>query len=160
MQDEWIRQARNLIGNDPEIEADQIFENLIASGCPNDLADKIVIFLPSAYADFVLAGLEIISLDSYEPVYGNGVVGRSRRMSEEEVYISASRMAKSEIENTGSPDETFMAVARRSAELDGVNNALEGGTTVDDLKGAMVARSVIFRGDPPEGDPKWWQFWK
>ena len=110
----------------PDAQEDSIVAALTAQGFSGALAERLVAFVPLAFARVVLEergarfseGYQMRDLDGGRIQYG--------RLPEEEVYLAARQYAT----RAGTEDERVLEVAQRSAEMDAAQKLLRPGEDV------------------------------
>jgi hypothetical protein len=131
-------------------------------GFSRTLALELGEFLPLAFARAVLEGKGLRFPDYYVRVDGQGRERARRKLLQEPVFREALGMVL-EVRQEGT--DTLMAVAKRSAELHAINQALRSGKRAEQLVLNPPALSWSDDQEPKKKTqartPKaWWQFWK
>ncbi|MEC5387995.1 hypothetical protein VVD49_19845 [Uliginosibacterium sp. H3] len=156
----------------PGLSDEQMFDSLVAHGCPEPLALQSIRFIPIAFARQFLHGMGVSFHDEYWYFAPDGSTKEQSALTSVPVFASAQELSRSPMSK-----EVVSHVVFRSSEAHAVNNALNAGSKPGDLKLAPVA---IFVGQPteagaakaqatiqgylskPKEDVKspWWKLWK
>ena len=129
-----------------------LIDALIATGRSRAEAERLLVFMPIAFARVVLNDLGVMFPGTYRLRTASGELV-SRRFMAQPVFYAATAVAK-----MGHDRETFLAVAGRSAEFKGVNRALNDGARPQELiLGEPILllsndESEVQAGGPKAGD--------
>jgi hypothetical protein len=144
-----VATAIAVMARESEADDDELTQHLIAAGLAPDVAARMVVFLPMAFAHRLLHDLGA----AVPRVYQQADAADSHVehvLYEEPVYIEA---LAARLADKG----TFQAVAFRSAEMNAANKALLNGSDAADLEflPTIVSREFL---EPPSR--AWWQVWR
>ena len=129
----WIGEAADAFVCDDKSDEEVVASSLVAQGCHPDLANVIVDYLPSAFAEPVMEKLGASRVPTYERKLTNGRKAKYR-WQDDEIWLSAQEFVKAQISNGDWPK--YKDIALCSAELSMASDALNAGS---DLKGGMYA---------------------
>lgn len=115
-----------------ESDEHEIVEMLVASGIEKPLAAKLVEFVPLAFFRAMMEESGVQFADYFLRLGPEGKPADERKLNQEPVYMEALKMALAEAK-AGRGGEDYLAVARRSAEFQAINNALHDGAKLEDL---------------------------
>lgn len=157
-----------------ELGEDEVFEAMVDLGVPARLADRTYKFAQIAAGRRLLAGLGV----NFSPDYGwfdkHGTIVETGTLAEEPSYAAAERLLPTYLGTPG-----FQQLALQSADVHGVNSALNSGSKPEDLvtattflfgdspteEGLAKARQTVqehakSRPTPPKEKKSSWKFWK
>jgi hypothetical protein len=169
-----VLQAVEAFRAQPKLEESEMAVALERSGLDVALAKKLVEFVALAYGRVLLARMGIEPGDSYLRIGANGKPSLPRALLEEPVYSEALSVAwweaQTALEETGTEQakEGFLAIARRSAEVTTVNEALEQGRDLNEIRRDTFPAPMLpwpesdtgqARFRRGNGGKRWWQFW-
>jgi hypothetical protein len=110
-------------------EEDSLVASLTRGGLSAELAERLVAFVPMAFARVVLEQRGARFSDDYEVRDPASGASQYCRLSEEEVYVAARRYATW----AGSDDERVLRIAEHSAEMDAARKLLRPGEDASQL---------------------------
>ena len=144
-----IAKTVSVFRSSPNLEDQEVYRVLVESGMERRCAARLVELLPTAYfcVMFAGSGLQLPQTSRRDP--GDGRVSIERPLSSEPVWEPALAFARAEAQ-AGISQQDWLAVARRSAYLDAVNNALNKGATLESLKGASFLSISFWPEDGPD----------
>lgn len=140
---EWIGKAADLFVCDDKLDEAGIASALVGQGCHQDLANVIVDYLPSAFAERVLEKLCV----SRAPTYKRKLTdGRKVEYSwqDDRIWLAAQEFVRTQISNGGWAH--YKDIVLWSAELNAVNDALNAGSEMEGGRYAVAPLSIL----PPE----------
>jgi hypothetical protein len=146
---ETIAKAASILRASTHLDDEAVFEQLVSSGIDRYLADRLVTFLPMAYASHLLVNAGARLQNYYERVLPNDDLERVQ-LSSEPVWCASMEFYHAEISRGMSRDD-LLAVAARSAEFHAANQALNNGNTLD--KGEFGPCHIKWTVDNPESLP-------
>jgi hypothetical protein len=129
---EHIRRAVEVLRRHPDSSEGQIVTALVEAGFDEALAVRMVEFIPLAYSRVWLAGRGVEFSDCYLRMNADGETYTEYKLEDEHVYREAVATAQSELDAGSGFDELF-PIFGRSAELKAINNALNGGSKLEDM---------------------------
>jgi hypothetical protein len=148
-----VATAIAVMAREPEADDHDLTQHLIAAGLAPAVAARMVVFLPMALAHRLLLDLGAAVPRIYEQAdaAGNRV---EHMLWEEPVYIEALAARLKD-------NDTFEAVAFRSAEMNAANKALLNGSNAADLEFSptIIPREFLEPSAPPPSRV-WWQVWR
>ena len=137
-------------------------EALKAAGIPANVADRLLEFMPLAFARAFLDGLGIEFRENYIRLDSKTRKKVSKRLADEPVFTESFAFASSLIAEKQASDE-FTAVVFRSSEFDAINKAMNAGSRPEELVSSPPILLWDEEADEQEkresSKPKW-QFWK
>ena len=135
-----IIRAVEVMGKNSNLDDQRLVEELLAEGFSVEEANRLVLFVPSAFARPVLEslGVEHFAETVSVPKKGGGTIEVPLRGID--VYTGALALIRGEVASHGLPGEYFRFLAIRSAEIDAANKALNAG---DSLKGGKWASARV-----------------
>jgi len=152
----WIEKAYVLLQQD--ISDGDVAARLETTGCPPQLAEKLVAFLPLACGRLLLAGSGVVLSRSFRPMNRDGSVGGPRKLESDPCWLEIEAFLP---RGSTVMREAIGIVGRRSAELDAANKAAARGSRLADLVGAEpIFLFVEPVEDPPRQISPWWAFWR
>ena len=123
----------------PNLSDDQVLARLFEQGMNEDLAKRLLTFIPMVYVRILLGNTPVRFPDSYEIE----IQGESRRelhrFSDEPSWPIIYAFARAEIAR-GLSSKELLDIAGRSAELDAINQALNAGCQ---LENAQLGNAVV-----------------
>lgn len=127
---------------------------LLRAGLSSEQAHDAIRFVPLAFGRQILAGMGVALPDSYIRV--RAVDGRreEKPLADEPFYREAVKSAPKLGSELGG--DVFTSVALLSSELQAVNEALNAGSSPEDL---VASPPLIEWNRPPSLPPPWWKFW-
>lgn len=142
-----------VIAANPGWDDHQIEEALIRGGLDSRLVEECVTFGPLAWGREIVEHFGVSPSPLYRLAGTTESDACDRPLAREQVYVWARALIR--LYRTAERNELFQVVACRSAEVDALNNALNGGVDEADLRGGHLdPPTVHFRhaGDPG-GEP-------
>jgi hypothetical protein len=125
----------------PQLDDGQIEQEMLSRGIAAALAEECVTFGPMAWGREVVEELGV----SCSPLFRlHSMIDDTERdlpLANESVYAWARAMI--ELYRTPDRNEVFKLVVGRSAELDAVNNALNGGASAASLRECKMQPSLV-----------------
>jgi hypothetical protein len=152
---DWISAAFKLL--EQPLDEHDVVEQLIAAGCPNKTAYKLVAFIPTACGRVALARAGIALSDKYRGVRADGSVGEPERLAADPEWNAAAAFVSSQ--NASNPDAVHR-VGTGSAEFRAANKAMLDGSRAADL---VCADPVFHFVEPADSAPpakRRWVFWR
>jgi hypothetical protein len=146
-----------LVRVNPESTDEELREQLYDQGIEPSLARACVIFVPMAWGRLILKDLGMTPPETFiEHDRSNGQQVEKKYADQME-FVWAKTIAGLYWQ---SPEYSPVCqlIATRSAEIDAVNNALNGGITEEQLRETEFAPTKLYLGEP-ERKSKWWKFW-
>ena len=169
-----VLRATYLIGRRHAFSEREYEDVLKADGMSATLADQLAAFLPSAAAWVLMKG-KVRFCEEY--LWTNSLTNRAvrRRYDQTPVFMAALH-AYAELARQGMASQEISTVARTSAEMNGISQALAKGTNLD---GARITLMIVHTREPVDGEdlnvllgrsrsvaqpPRkagklWWKFW-
>jgi hypothetical protein len=149
-----IRRAVPILAEHGRADSGILRASLLGAGLSSEHAHDAVRFIPLAFGRQVLDGMGVELPDSYIRV--RAVDGRreERPLAEEPFYREAWKAATTLGSELGG--DVFTNVALQSSELQAVNEALNSGSSPEDL---VASLPLIEWNRPPSLPPPWWKFW-
>jgi hypothetical protein len=149
-----IRLAVPILAEHGRADSGVLRASLLGAGLSSEHAHDAVRFVPLAFGRQILAGMGIELPDSYIRV--RAVDGRreEKLLAEEPFYLQAFKAASTLGSELGG--DVFTNVALLSSELQAVNEALNAGSSPEDL---VASPPLIEWNRPPSSPPPWWKFW-
>lgn len=132
-----IQAAQHFVGKS-DMDDGELVNYLCNEGFGLEESERLVAFLPIAFARVVIAHLAKVSFTTDYRVKETGSVAS---LSDEPIFIEAIKFATESYHNGLIPRDAFSALASRSPELDAVNKALNDGV---DINGASFHTIEIF----------------
>jgi hypothetical protein len=127
---ESIAKAALILRASTHLDDEAALEQLVSSGIERHLADRLVTFLPMAFASHLLVKAGARLQNYYERVLPNGDLEKVQ-LSSEPVWCASMEFYHAEISRGISRDE-LLALAARSAEFGAANQALNNGKKLDE----------------------------
>ena len=155
------------------LECEYLLDIFIKKGFDPDTARKIVVLMPIAFGRPIMneLGAETSSeFDVYEKK-GSSLHKQRRKLNNVEIYREAFKIASG---MAGNEDETFWAVANRSAELSAVRHlksqggepqgmvltAIETMWEIEEESPYTNPETIESENTEPSQSKNWWEFWK
>lgn len=126
---EVISKAVAVFRSSPNLGDDGIYKALVADGIEQQLAARIVEFLPMAYCRILLVNKGVKFPDTFRRLLRDGSTSADHLLSSEPLWKAAMAFAQSE----GASRKDILAVAARSAEFHAANQLLNTGSKLEDL---------------------------
>jgi hypothetical protein len=141
----------------PCADDDAVVDAMAQEGIGHYRALELVIWVPMALAHAMLEGPDLTFPRTFRLMSEDGQKFTRRKLSDEPVYVETRRISTSK----GISRKDFAVIARRSSEFNAINNALFGGSRLQDL--VLSETVVLFPGySPTSGENTkrpWWKFW-
>ena len=112
-------------------EDDELHRNLVQAGMEDQIATRLIEFLPMAYCRLILAASGARFPNVFRRVLDDGTF-EERPLSSEPIWNAAVVFAERESER-GVAAEDLLAVAARSAEFHAANQLLQRGAKLENL---------------------------
>jgi hypothetical protein len=138
-----------------EFNLEPVRIGLITSRIPSADHERIIEFLPLAFARDLMATMGVSFSDEYIRLDAEGQERLRANLADEPWFVESQKLAPEVMAQMGS--DAFMAIAGRSAELDAVNQALHAGSQPADL---ILGPPVMQWFDPPPPPPPKKPWWK
>lgn len=137
----------------PDWDDNQIEQELGRAGVEPVLAQELVSFVPMAFGREVVAQLGVKCSDDFRLHEMSDDSEQDLPLANEMAFVWAKAVAVEY--RTPELNHVFKKVASRSAELDAVNNALQGGASPEQLRESKLAPSVVYlrRAKRRSGEP-------
>lgn len=142
---EWIGKAADLFVGGGEVDEDDVVAGLVSEGCNPDLAQLVVDYLPSGFAEPALEKLGA----SRTPTYTRNLTnGRSVecKWQDDQLWLAVQSFVRMQI--SGGCWARYKSIAQYAAELDAASKSLNREIS---LEGAVIAVAPITR--LPPGSP-------
>ena len=171
-----IATAVEIYKQNQNVEDFELSKAFVKNGITLNVAERLIEFVPLAYARAFLEGSGARFENYYQRVNENGKLVESEKLIDVPIYAEAFKLAQQEI-NTDFDKEKFISIAWRSAEMRVLNEALSKGSKIEDL--VFAPPTLIWADDlqtdyykiekkPPEikniqnfhDQKSWWQIWK
>lgn len=136
-------------------------EHLVTAVGDPDLAERLMEFVPLAFARVALATSGVSFQDTFCRSLGDGKFSHFCPLSSDPLYEPALAIAREELGGSISEDH-LLAVLTRSSLYNTINNALQTGANLQDLQGAVMSPTIFLRPAPMPCEPPkkpWWKFW-
>jgi hypothetical protein len=137
--DATLALAAALIRQFPLDTDDHLCRRLIVAGISAVCSARLIEFLPLAYCRVLLRGTGIRFSADFQRVLADGTLSPSRPLASEPLWNAAMEFAARQVQ-AGMSQQDLLAIARRSAEFDAVNQLLNRGSAPEDL----ILQPVIF----------------
>jgi len=128
-----IRKAVAVIRNSTALDDVAIYNALVADGVERQSAARLVVFLPMVYGRLLFANSGARFSSEYRTALTDGTVSPVKLLVNEPLWNEAMEFAKAEIED-GLSRQDVLAIAGRSAELHAVNQLLEHGSKLEEVR--------------------------
>jgi hypothetical protein len=174
-----VSRAIALIARMADSDDDAIVDALVSLGASNPRANRLVAFIPMAFVRVLLRSMPIRFPETarlYDPDTDSVLPGELR-LSDEPIFVEASRLAEEALTHGTLTRAGFEAVAFRSAEAHVINQLLKSGSEPRDV--SLTPAHIVLFGDeagdvqhvpeapaaasPHPGTPAsrkpWWKFW-
>ena len=145
-----IVRAVALLRNAQDADDLGVFKTLVAHGIESSIAARLVIFLPMVYCRLLLAKSGARFSERFKTVLPDGTTSVERLLVDEVPWNEAMDFAKSEIAG-GIDGQAVLAVAQRSAEFSAVNQVVERGSKLEDIR--FTASILRWPLTADNGDP-------
>lgn len=132
-----------------------LISGLVASGCDQTTASRLVEFMPLGFTRVMLADSGVKFSQTFVRVQTDGEYSAEILLSDEPVFVAATSVAQA-----GVVREEMIAVAGRSAEFHAINEALYKGSQLSNL---VCSPPVLMWGEsvmPSQRRRRWWQVWR
>jgi hypothetical protein len=154
--DDALKMYVAIIQRAPQLTDDAIEKQLVNDGCEWSMAQCTVLFVPLAFGRVVVDRLGMKAADTYRHHdIADGTEGE-RDLKMEIVFTWAKAMT-SEYAGITDYKEAFANIVARSAEVNAINNALNGGVTPESLRESKFAPTLVYLGR--KSQKPWWRFW-
>jgi hypothetical protein len=137
-----VTQLAEIIATNPELTDDEIYAAMAEAEIPRLVANRAFKFTQIAWGRIHLAGMNIRFSPDYACLDAEGNIVESGLLTNESSFIFANKLAKKYV---GTP--TFERLALTSADVNAVNNALNGGSKPENL---AMAPAYLFNETPTE----------
>jgi hypothetical protein len=128
--DDSIALVVDLFRRFQNLDDDQILTRLCEEGMDNDLAQRLLTFIPMVYVRILLEKSPVQFPDMYEVDFSQEDRRETRRLSDEPSWLPIFAYARAET-SRGISSGDLLAVAGRSAEFDAINKALNAGCELE-----------------------------
>jgi hypothetical protein len=135
-----LAQVLDLLARDAASSTFDFEEALLGLGSSPAEAELLADYIPSACGRAFLREIGIVPSDTYQRPNKDGSLGPPQRFSDDPMWQSVENFV--EVLRTHSR-KLFSLAAQHSAEVGVVNNALNAGKTLDDLRGSRLATAFI-----------------
>jgi hypothetical protein len=135
--------AADLFGSDTELDEIGIADTLTGQGCHPDLANIIVDYLPSAFAEPALERLGVSRLSTYRRKLTDGRTVEYN-WQDDRIWLAAREFVQTQISN--GDWAKYQHIGLRSAELRAVSDALNAGSEMAGGTCAVAPLSIL----PPD----------
>lgn len=154
---EAIHKALAVFRQFPDASHEDTVAQLTVAVADADLAERLMEFVPIAFARIALASSGVSFQDTFCRSLGNGKFSHFCPLSADPIYEPALAIAREEL-GSAIPEPDLLAVLTRSGQFDAINKALLAGTQ---LKGAVMSPSIFLRSAPMPCEPPkpWWKLW-
>lgn len=149
-----IRRAVPILAEHGRTDSGILRAWLLRAGLSSEHAHDAVRFIPLAFGRQILAGMGVALPDSYIRVRAFDGRREERSLAQEPFYREAWKAAP--ILGSSLGGDVFTNVALLSSELQAVNEALNAGSSPEDL---VASPPLIDWNRPPTPPPPWWKFW-
>jgi hypothetical protein len=129
---EIIAKAASILRASTHLDDEEALKEFVSNGIELHLADRLVTFLPMAYASHILVKAGARLQNYYEKVLPNGDLEKVQ-LSSEPVWCASMEFYHAEI-SCGISKEELLALAARSAEFDAANQAMNAGNKLDEVE--------------------------
>lgn len=134
-------QLAQLYRDHPEMDEDQIHQELVRIGVDPELASHLIVFSPIAYSKTLFHKLALP--DTYQIRGMDEQLSSEKPLEVEPAFLAARDMAQKLVQKDR---EQFMAVAQCCSIFNVISQALKDGYTMEDLKAAKFAPLVVSLG--------------
>jgi hypothetical protein len=152
----WLKAAFDLL-RQPLAES-EVVDRLVATGCAEPAAEKLVAFLPLACGRALLSESGVTFSPMFRSMRADGTIGEPQRLSEAAhwnlitAFVAAQQVAE---------PAALRLVGIRSAEFDAINKAVANGSRMADLVGSDPIFLLLTSESAHEAPAKpWWAFWR
>lgn len=142
----------------PGATHEEMVEHLKSAVGDDDLAERLMEFVPIAYARIALANTGVRFQDTFCRSLGNGEVSHFCPLSSEPLWEPSTAVVMEELVKD-IPEADHLAVLTRSALYNCYRQGIESGA---DMQDASMSPSVLLRPAPMPCEPRpkhWWKFW-
>jgi len=150
---DWTRVAFDLLAQ--PLADGEVVERLVEAGCPEEVARKLVGFIPTACGRVVLSRLGVAFSDNYRGTYDDGSLGAPQRLRADPSWNAAAQFVAAL--NARDPVAVH-DVGTRSAEYNAVEKAVADGGHPADL--VCVELVLHFVAPAAHRPVPWWAFWR
>ena len=127
----WVKMSIQIIGNDlKNMENEELHNHLIKKGIPEFEAGEIIIFLPTAFCRKLLPQLNWLS-EYYD--YYSDKKQIKRKYRENQRYVIMEEETNN-YWNQNPNNEEIIKIAGRSSEFDAINQMLNAGGKLENVK--------------------------
>ena len=153
-----LTKAVQILRDCSDVPYKEAVEHLVQAVGDKEMGEKLMEFLPLAYARIGFSNSGVKFDDRFCRSVGNGKFSHFCPLEAEPIWNEVVAFAKKEIEQ-GMPIEIWQPVAEWSALFDAINKACLNKTS---LQGAVMSPTFFLRSASMPLPPlrKWWQFWK
>ena len=157
---DWVGTAFELFKQ--QREDIDILRSLLSAGCPRDLAEKLLVFIPHACGRAILADTGIAFPKSYRCLQPDDTLGPQLWFASDADWVSIERAIAA---RQPAERDAIALIGMRSAEFDAINQALHNGSQLANL----VPSEPIFIFTDASGlagvagktkAKPWWAFWR
>lgn len=142
---EWIEKAASLFVCDAKLDETGIASALVGQGCHPDLANVIVDYLPSAFAERALVKLGLSRVPTYKRKLTDG-----RKVEcdwqDDQIWLATQEFVQIRISN--GDWSKYKSIALWSAELRAASDALNAGNEIERGRYAVAPMSILPPGSP------------
>ncbi len=173
--------AAQIVAANPDLTDDELYDGLEAASVPPRLASRAVNFTQTAWGRVLLDGMGIGFSADYALFDADGNVLENGPIARERCFVAATRLCP---RYQGTP--AFQRLALSSADVNAVNNALQNGSSPENLvllppcifaepptdagweraqqfmqnAASRIKPSAAKEAAPPEKGGTWWKFWE
>jgi hypothetical protein len=151
-----IAKAVDIFRRSPGLEESEIFESFLMLGMDRKTAARLVVFLPMAYCYQMLP--QVPFPGTFQLRLADGRISEERQLSSEPLWREATEFARTE-SKYGLSKNDILLVAGRSAEFNAINQLLNRGSKLEDIR--LTCPLFVWLEDGPDrGEPKRRPFWR
>jgi len=136
----------------PDTDEKELIPSLVKCGEVESLALELIVFVPLGFGRALMKRIGARLKETYS-VYTDSRHSKSYPLHDSPIYCEAYRMAE-DIYEGRIRGINFLAIAGRSPEVRGLNEALNKGS---DPKNLVFGEPFMYR--PQLKKPLWWDFW-
>jgi hypothetical protein len=126
-----ISKAVDIFRRSPGLEESEIFQSFLTLGMDRKTAARLVVFLPMAYCYQMLP--QVSFPGTFHLRLGDGHISEERLLSSEPLWVEVVEFVRADIKR-GLSRNDILFVAGRSAEFRAINQLLEGGSKLEDIR--------------------------
>jgi hypothetical protein len=128
-----ISRAVAVFRNSPAKDGVELHSELVTAGIDRILSARLVEFLPIAYFRVMLANSGARFAETFQRRLPSGALSAERQLSSEPVWSVALEFARAEVAR-GVSKKDLLALAGRNAEFDAVNQLLNRGSKLENIR--------------------------